>query len=300
MDIFIHVRRGGFLRSHRQSAKLEGEHGIDPERMGVFVGAGLGGITTLETTKAKLIEKGLRRAVSPLLRPRAHHQPRPWPDLHDPRLQGPQLLALLGLLDRCTLHRRSGPRHRARRRRPDDRWWHRVHRHPAWASVASTLLAHLSTRNDEPTKASRPFEKNRDGFVMGEGAAPRPRPAQRREADPPLHQQPGRPRRQRLRDLRHAPPRHPRAPVTHDRHRARRLGRHDRDGRHGHRESPDPPAQPRDAPPAERRRAGAPPPTSRSARARSSACARRPTSSSSARRSSPSRSSKRTCTATSG
>ncbi len=41
----------------------------------------------------------------------------------------------------------------------------------AEALIRFSLLSALSTRNDDPTKASRPFEKSRDGFVMSEGAA---------------------------------------------------------------------------------------------------------------------------------
>ena len=41
----------------------------------------------------------------------------------------------------------------------------------AVAIAGMNVMGALSTRNDEPEKASRPFDKNRDGFLMGEGGA---------------------------------------------------------------------------------------------------------------------------------
>jgi 3-oxoacyl-[acyl-carrier-protein] synthase II len=41
----------------------------------------------------------------------------------------------------------------------------------AFAMMGFDRLKTLSTRNDEPERASRPFDRNRDGFVLGEGAA---------------------------------------------------------------------------------------------------------------------------------
>ena len=38
------------------------------------------------------------------------------------------------------------------------------------AMAGMNVMGALSTRNDDPQKASRPFDKNRDGFLMGEGA----------------------------------------------------------------------------------------------------------------------------------
>jgi 3-oxoacyl-[acyl-carrier-protein] synthase II len=40
----------------------------------------------------------------------------------------------------------------------------------AIAMAGMNVMTALSTRNDDPQKASRPFDKNRDGFVMGEGS----------------------------------------------------------------------------------------------------------------------------------
>src|SRR5262249_58033905 len=52
--------------------------------------------------------------------------------------------------------------------------------------AAFAAMRALSTRNDEPERASRPFDKGRDGFVLGEGAGmlvlESAEPAQRRAA----------------------------------------------------------------------------------------------------------------------
>ena len=57
--------------------------------------------------------------------------------------------------------RRGGGRRDARRRRPQH--------DPSVRVTGFVLLTAMSTRNDEPWRASRPFDRERDGFVIGEG-----------------------------------------------------------------------------------------------------------------------------------
>ncbi|NYE58214.1 beta-ketoacyl-ACP synthase II [Carboxydothermus ferrireducens] len=141
---------------------------INPERAGIFIGSGIGGIKTLEEQAAILREKGPDR-VSPFFVP-----------MMIANMAGGQIAITFGLtgpnetiVSACASGANAvGDAFRCLQRGEVD---------VAIAGGAEAAITPLSfagfcsmkamsTRNDEPEKASRPFDKDRDGFVMGEGA----------------------------------------------------------------------------------------------------------------------------------
>lgn len=148
-------------------SKLNLDH-IDVERLGVYVGSGIGGIETLIENIDVLRQKGPRR-VSPTLVPAmisnaaAAHISIKW------NAMGPSLSPVSA----CAIGNTAiGEAFRLIRSGEVDV----VFAGGTEAAITDLSLASfgnataLSTRNDDPTKASRPFDENRDGFVMSEGA----------------------------------------------------------------------------------------------------------------------------------
>ena len=139
------------------------------ERIGVIVGSGIGGIQTLEKQSTVLQTQG-RRRVSPFLIPMMI------PDMaagvisirHG--LRGPNH----AVVSACASgnHNLEDALHAIRRGEADV-----VVCGGSEAPICALGLAGfsssraLSTRNESPATASRPFDVERDGFVMGEGAA---------------------------------------------------------------------------------------------------------------------------------
>lgn len=138
------------------------------ERVGVLVGTGMGGIIMLVEQYQVLLEKGPDR-VSPFFIPGII-----------PNMASGRLSMLLGakgpnscVSTACaTGNHAIGDSFRIIQRGEAD-----VMLAGGTEAVISNLCIAgfnnckaLSTRNDEPERASRPFDKERDGFVMGEGA----------------------------------------------------------------------------------------------------------------------------------
>ncbi len=143
-------------------------NGLEPERVAVVIGTGIGGVTSLLTQYDILKEKGPGK-VSPLLIP-----------MNMPN--GPAAYVGLEIGARAGVHTTvsacaSGSEAIAyaldliRLGRADVVLAGGTEAciHPLNIAGFAQMRA-MSTRNDEPERASRPFDKSRDGFVLGEGS----------------------------------------------------------------------------------------------------------------------------------
>ncbi|VAX18164.1 3-oxoacyl-[acyl-carrier-protein] synthase, KASII, partial [hydrothermal vent metagenome] len=168
MDTFIQYAITGAREALKDSGiEHENLSGSQRERFGVVVGTGIGGLSAIEKTSAVLREKGPRR-ISPFFIPAVLCN-----------LAAGQISIIFGLrgpsscpVTACTTGSSAiGDAGRMIERGDADVII------AGGTEAAITGLAvggfaaakALSRRNDEPEKASRPFDNDRDGFVIGEG-----------------------------------------------------------------------------------------------------------------------------------
>ncbi|MBR1780217.1 MAG: beta-ketoacyl-ACP synthase II [Oscillospiraceae bacterium] len=141
---------------------------IDPERLGVYVASGIGGLTTLCAEYAKLKEKGPRR-VSPYTITMMMPNDAPGEISIRFGAQGPSM----GFTSACASSTHAlGEAYRAISYGFADA----IIAGGAEATITEIGLAGFSNcmalaTTDDPNRASIPFDKERGGFVMGEGAA---------------------------------------------------------------------------------------------------------------------------------
>jgi 3-oxoacyl-[acyl-carrier-protein] synthase II len=140
----------------------------DAERVGVIVGTGLGGLPTLEKYHSILLEKGPGR-ISPFFIPMLIANEAPGNIAIQYGMKGPNL----SIVTACATGAHSiGDACRIIQYGDADvivAGGTEANLTPLTVAGFNALKA-LSTRNDAPEKASRPFDRERDGFVIAEGA----------------------------------------------------------------------------------------------------------------------------------
>lgn len=144
------------------------ENNVDPTRAGVILGTGIGGLEILEENFLTLLDGGPRK-VSPFLIPAMISNLAPGNVGMDLNLQGVNFT----ITSACT----SGTHAVGEACRMIKAGLQDIVVTGGTEAAITRLgmggfgkMKALSTRNDEPEKASRPFDKDRDGFVIGEGA----------------------------------------------------------------------------------------------------------------------------------
>ena len=166
MDTFIHYGIAAGVQAWRDSGLEVSEENAD--RIGAIIGSGIGGLPRIEEQQVEYMDRGARR-ISPFFVPASLIN-----------MVSGQLSIMLGLqgptyavVSACTTGLHSiGDAARLIEYGDAD-----VMLAGGTESTVSPLgiggfaaMRALSTRNDDPTTASRPWDVDRDGFVLGEGA----------------------------------------------------------------------------------------------------------------------------------
>ena len=142
---------------------------FDADRAGVAVGSGIGGLTTIEESHQQLLKSGPRR-VSPFLVPGSVINMASGNIAIRFGLRGPNF----AITTACTTgtHNIGYAARTIAYGDADIMLAGGSEKGSSALGMAGFAAARaMSTRNDEPQKASRPWDKDRDGFVLGDGAA---------------------------------------------------------------------------------------------------------------------------------
>ena len=167
MDVFIHYGIAAALQAVAD-AGLDDVEGLDKDRIGVNIGSGIGGLPSIEATGVTVQEGGPRK-INPFFIPGSLINLISGHVTILKGYRGPSY----GMVSACTTGAHAiGESARLIKYGDAD-----VMVAGGAEGAVCTLgmggfaaMKALSTRNDDPATASRPWDKGRDGFVMGEGA----------------------------------------------------------------------------------------------------------------------------------
>ncbi len=138
------------------------------ERVGVLVGSGLGGLPAIEKYHEVLLDRGYKR-ISPFFIPMLIINLAPGHISMRFGAKGPNLASVSACA--TGTHSIGDAYHMIARGDADAMFAGGTESTITPLGIGGfNVMKALSTRNDDPQAASRPFEKNRDGFVMAEGA----------------------------------------------------------------------------------------------------------------------------------